>query len=335
MKVSMKQISKISGFSPATVSNVLNNKKGVNKETAKLILKIAEEAGYTGKNHINNIKLVLYKKSGTVVSDTPFFSSLIKGVERESQSRGYETAICNLEKGSPDFNVRLEQVLNDRNTGILLLATELYENDVKVFRKAAAPVVILDSWFEALNFDTVLINNTDSVCNAVDYLIRKGHRKIGLLSSSVPIKNFYYREVGYQRAHQHNGMRVNSAFTVKLRPTIDGAYNDMVQYLKASPSLPTAYFADNDIIAFGAMKALNECGIRIPQDVSIVGFDDMPFCFVTNPPLTTIRVFKEEMGREAVRRLLYKLDNKEKVHFKIQVCTELVERESVLELRPE
>lgn len=333
MKVSIKQISELSGFSPATVSNVLNNKKGVNKDTAELILKIAKESGYISGNRINHIKLVIYKKSGVVVTDTPFFSALMEGVEKESGEAGYETVVCNLDKSSPDFRSRLGQVLNDTNSGILLLATELYEEDIKPFRNAVAPVVVLDSWFDTLSFDTVLINNTDSVCNAVDYLIRKGHRYIGYLSSSVPIKNFYYREVGYRRAHTRNGLKANSAFSVKLLPTMDGAYQDMLAYLKTSPRLPTAYFADNDIIAFGAMKALQECGYRIPDDISIIGFDDMPFCTVTSPALTTIRVFKKEMGRMAVRRLLEKMSSKSRVYSKIQIGTEFIERESVRELR--
>ena len=116
---------------------------------------------------------------------------------------------------------------------------------------------------------------------------------------------------------------------------MDGAYHDMLAYLKTSPKLPTAYFADNDIIAFGAMKALQESGVRIPEDVSIVGFDDMPFCSVTSPTLTTIRVFKQEMGCMAVRRLLEKMKSKSKVCSKIQICTEFVERESVRKLPEE
>ncbi|WP_195283076.1 LacI family DNA-binding transcriptional regulator [Harryflintia acetispora] len=335
MKVSIRQISELSGFSPATVSNVLNNKKGVNKDTAELILKIARESGYISENRISSIKLVIFKRSGLVVADTPFFSSLIEGVEKESGLHGFETTVCNLDKKSPDFKMRLEQVLGDHNSGILLLATELGEEDVKLFRRAIAPVVVLDSWFDTLSFDTVLINNTDSVCGAVDYLIRKGHRNIGYLSSAIPIKNFYYRGVGFRRAHSRHGLRPNADYVVRLTPTMDGAYHDMLAYLKTSPKLPTAYFADNDIIAFGAMKALQESGVRIPEDVSIVGFDDMPFCSVTSPTLTTIRVFKQEMGCMAVRRLLEKMKSKSKVCSKIQICTEFVERESVRKLPEE
>ena len=100
MKINIKTISELTGFSQATVSNALNNKRGVNKETAERILAVAREHGYLPELKIDNIKLVIYKKQGVVVSDTPFFSALIEGVEAESRSAGYETTICNLNQGS-------------------------------------------------------------------------------------------------------------------------------------------------------------------------------------------------------------------------------------------
>ena len=96
--------------------------------------------------------------------------------------------------------------------------------------------------------------------------------------------------------------------------------------------LPTAYFADNDIIAIGALKALQEAGIRVPEDVSLIGFDDMPFCEMSSPKLTTIRVFKQEMGMIAVKRLLEHLAEAKVINTKIQVCTQFIERESVRKL---
>jgi len=332
MKISIKQISELSGFSPATVSNVLNNKKGVNKDTVELIMKIAKEAGYLNERRINSIKLVVYKKSGAVISDTPFFSSLIEGVERGGRACGYETAICNLVRDSSEFDQLLEQILNDHTSGILLLGTELAEEDMEVFKRAVAPVVVLDSWFENMAFDSVLINNTDSICNAVHYLIKMGHTEIGYLKGNFPIQNFYYREMGYRRALGRAGIPVNESYLLKLTPTMDGAYKDMSDYLDKSPILPTAFAADNDIIALGAMKALKEHGFKIPKDISIIGFDDVPFCEISSPALTTIRVFKQEMGQMAVKQLLGKIKSESYIKTKIQICTEFVERKSVRDL---
>lgn len=329
MKISIKQLSEMSGFSPATVSNVLNGKKGVNKDTAELIMKLARESGYLNENRMTSIKLVVYKKHGWVLSDTPFFSFLTEGINEECRASGYDTVICNLNEHSEDFESHLEQILSDPNSGILLLATEMGEEDVKAFHRAVAPLVVLDASFEQMEFDTVLINNTDSVNNAVGHLIKMGHREIGYLKSSMRIQNFRYREAGYRRAYEEAEIAVNPAFTVELTPTMEGAYKDMARFLERNPQLPTAYFADNDIIALGAMKALKEAGCRIPEDISIIGFDDLPFCEISSPPLSTIRVFKQEMGQMAVKRLLDKIKSQSKIVSKIQIGTEYIERESV------
>ena len=118
-----------------------------------------------------------------------------------------------------------------------------------------------------------------------------------------------------------------------LSPTMDGAYADMKQHLENGRRLPTAFFADNDMIALGAMKALWECGYRIPDDVSVVGFDDLTYSCIANPPLTTLSVPKQEMGRAAVRRLHDKISAGDNFHMKMQACTEFVERQSVRELK--
>ena len=107
----------------------------------------------------------------------------------------------------------------------------------------------------------------------------------------------------------------------------------MLDYLQDAPKLPTAYFADNDMIALGAMKALQEMGIRVPEDVSIVGFDDLPFSEISNPSLTTLRVPKQEMGRLAVKKLVEVINEDVKVKTKTQVCTTFIERHSVKEIK--
>ncbi|MDF2614618.1 MAG: transcriptional regulator, LacI family [Clostridia bacterium] len=332
MKTSIREISKITGFSPATVSNALSGKRGVNKETAEKILQVAKDRGYINETKITNIKFVIYKKSGEIISDTPFFSSLIEGVEMESRASGYKTIICNLDRSSDEFDQLLEQILNDSTSGILLLATELNEEEVRVFEKASSPVVVVDSWYGKLNFDSVLINSTDSVHNAVEYLISKGHHEIGYLRGEFRIKNFSYRAQGYKRALVQKRIPINEDYQVTLRPTMDGAYRDMDKYLKKNPKLPSAFVADNDIIALAAIKALKQHGYRIPQDISIIGFDDLPFCGISSPSLTTIRVFKQDMGRMAVKRLIDKMQNGSAIHTKTEICTEFIQRDSVRDL---
>ena len=186
-----------------------------------------------------------------------------------------------------------------------------------------------------MSFDTVLINNADAARMATEYLVEKGHKKIGYLKGSFRIKPFRSRYAGYKNALDRAGIPVVEDYIVELSPTMDQAYQDMTEFLtrKPKPKLPSAFFADNDMIALGAMKAMWECGIRIPEDVSIVGFDDLTFSSIANPPLTTLRVPKQDMGRVAVRRLRDMMKDAPGLHLKTQVCTEFVERQSVREMR--
>jgi len=329
VKTSIKQLSDITGFSSATISNALNNKRGVNKDTSDLILKVAAEAGYINDAKITSIRFIVYRKHGRVVADTPFFSALISGVENECRACGYETVITHLDKNDVNFNKLLEQILRDRTTAIMVLATEFNEKDADPFKTAVCPVIMLDCWFEDMSFDAVIIDNTDSVYNAVSYLIENGHQKIGYLKSNTPIKNFYYREVGYRRAMVRAGLPINQSYSISLTPSMDGSYRDMNDYLDKHTDLPTAFCADNDNIALGACKALKEHHYHIPRDISIIGFDDMPFCEISSPSLTTIRVFKQEMGAFAVRRLVSMIKSGSNIKTKTQICTEFIERESV------
>ncbi|HEY5583191.1 MAG TPA: substrate-binding domain-containing protein [Ruminiclostridium sp.] len=128
-----------------------------------------------------------------------------------------------------------------------------------------------------------------------------------------------------------HGFKIDQEYQIELEYTMEGSYRDMKKHLEQKDIvLPTAFFADNDIIAFGAMRALKEKGIKIPQDISIIGFDDMPFCEITSPRLTTVRVFKQEMGSIAVKRLVDIIEKKDSTIQKIEISTELIIRDSVL-----
>ncbi len=331
MKISVKAISEATGFSTATVSNALNHKKGVNKDTSATIFRVAKELGYVEDVQIKRIKFVIFKADGSIIDDTPFFSLMIDGVEKECRNCGLDLMICNLDKRSLDFEEQVQELIHNPSCAVILLGTELAEEDLLPFKEADCPFLILDYWSSDMSFNGILINNSDSARMAVEYLIKKGHREIGYLNGSFRIKAFRSRSVGYQVALEKAGIEYNPAFNVTLSTTMDGAYRNMKDYLAKDPKLPTAYFADNDMIALGAMKAMTECGIKIPQDVSIIGFDDLPFCEISYPRLTTIRVSKQEMGQLAVKRMTEIMKNADGSNLKIQVCTQFVERDSVRE----
>ncbi len=332
MGSTIKEISEATGFSPATVSNALNHKKGVNQETAAIIFETARKMGYVEEQKIKRLKFVIFKANGLIIDDTPFFPLMIEGVQKECKNYGLEMAICNLDKRDSDYEEQVDRIRMDGSSAVILLGTELEDADLQVFKDSKCPVLILDYWVSEMSFNGVLINNADSARTAVEYLINKGHREIGYLRGSFRIKAFRSREVGYRVALEKAGIPVNEEMVVTLATTMDGAYRDMRDYLASKPKLPTAFFADNDMVALGAMKAMTEAGIRIPEQVSVIGFDDLPFCEIASPRLSTIRVSKQEMGQIAVRRLMEIAQEPEGSKLKIQVCTQFVERDSVREI---
>ncbi|MFA9377783.1 MAG: LacI family DNA-binding transcriptional regulator [Lachnotalea sp.] len=332
MKVSIRHISNQTGYSSATVSNALNRKKGVNKETSLKIFQVAKEMGYIKEKPITKIKLVIYKRNGMIIEDSPFFSLMVDGFEKECRESGCEMVLCYVDRRSLDFEEQVKWLINDTTTAVVLMGTEMMEDDFNSFKGAKCPFLTLDYWNCDMSFDGVAINNTDSAKMATEYLLNKGHKKIGYIRGKSRILAFRSRAVGFKVAMNKHGIEVENKYIFTINTTIDGAYKDMLEILKNQPELPTAFFADNDMIALGAMKALQESGYSIPEDVSIIGFDDIPFCEISSPRLTSLRVPKQEMGQIAVRRIMDMINNTSTVKIKTQVCTEFVERDSVRKL---
>jgi LacI family transcriptional regulator len=336
MKTIMQDIARLANVSPGTVSNALNNRKGVGKETKEKIIKIAEELGYyrnNNKEENKKIRFIIFKKHGYVVSDTPFFSALIEGIERECRLEGYEMVISHIISNEDDNENINEIVKQDKVAGVLLLATEMEEADIKPFKNLNVPVVVLDSYFNGLEFDYVLMNNKRGADQAIKHLFENGHTEIGCLGSSKPIKNFKFRYEGFKESLSELGLSVNKNYEIFLEPTLEGAYRDMKSNLeKGDLKLPTAYFAFNDIIALGAVRAMKEFGIKVPEQVSVVGFDDMPFSEMSSPRLSTVRVYKQYIGKTAVKRLLQKISQQDELNLKIEINTDLIKRDSVIKI---
>lgn len=332
MKVNMKQISEITGVSTATVSNALNYKKGVNANTAARVLKVAYELGYFEESRITKVKFVTFKRDGSVVEDTPFFPLMLTGIEQECRDSGMDMIMCTLDMRDEDYQEQVKALLNDKSAAFIMLGTEMSDGDRKILQEIATPFIVIDYWNGDMSFNVVKINNEDSVRHAIHYLIRKGHKEIGYLKGRFRIVPFKDRETGYITGMQREGLPVREEYTLEVGTTMDTAYADMKKYLETKLALPTAFIADNDIIALGAMKAMEECGVKIPEEVSIIGFDDLPFSAISSPPLTTIRVPKQEMGRIATRRLIQMIKDKPgamNAGVKIEVSTRFVKRGSV------
>lgn len=329
MKISIRKISEITGFSPATVSNALNHKRGVNKETAEQILKTAEELGYHTGERIRRIRFVIFRRNGLIIDDSPFHPAVIEGVERQAKLMGLETLFCYVDINDPEYSMQLREILSDEASAVVLLGTEMMEEDFEPYTHAKNRIILLDGWSDRYFFDSVLISNTDSAAKAVEYLVEHGHKEIGYIRGEFRIQAFRYREIGYRRVMDAHKFLIKPEFVLTVGTKAETAYEGVKRYLEEGAALPSAFFADNDTIAIGAMQALKEHGYDIPEDVSIIGFDNISYGAVSDPPLTTINVYKHEMGAMAVRELLYSIENQCRIKTKIQVCTDFVERASV------
>ena len=311
MGVTARDVAKAAGVSPATVSLVFRHKPGVGQATRERVFAVAQELGYEyqaleGDRKTSTILLVIYKRSGQVVGETPFFEQLIKGVSDETYQSGYHRLSVSYFYAHESTSEQLGALRSVKCAGIILLATEMLAKDVQQFEHLGVPLVILDNWFPTKPANAVVIDNQQGAWEAVRYLIACGHTRIGHLQSATQIRNFLERDAGWYAAMKSldTAASMPDRYSVQVGSTSEGAYRDMCAYLDTSPELPTAYFADNDIIAAGCIRAMAERGIRVPDDVSVMGFDDAPSAGHIDPPLSTMRVPKAAMGALAVRRLV-------------------------------
>lgn len=339
MAATAKDIARQLGVSQAAVSLALRGRPGVSAETRERILEAARQMGYPleEREHPDKagmIQMVIYKRHGKVFSDTPFFEQLTEGVAEKAGELGYHLSVSYF-YGSQNQQEQLRSIRSLKCSGLILLATEMRAVDIPPFLGLGVPVVVLDNFFKAENCDLVGIDNRYGAWNAVRYLISCGHTRLGYLHSSVDIRNFNLRSEGYLmgcKGLPEAAAKDSSRRVVRVGTTPDAAAADMRAYLAGDPVLPTAFFADNDSIASGCCRAIQEAGLRIPQDVSVLGFDDSSLGLEMDPPLTTMRVHKQRVGALAVTRLHERMrhDPAERIHILVQPS--IVVRGTVLDL---
>ena len=324
-KMRLSDIAESLGVSTATVSNALNRKNGVSPEKAEQIRAAAARMGYfqTRQSEKRSIRFLIYKKHGKVVMDTAFFAQLIEGVQEKCQMAQCDLLINNVRIGD-DF-------AHYDDMPILLLATEMGKEELKPFESFEHPVLLLDSDFRYERFNSVSIDNCEAGYVGARALMEKGHRKIGFLDSSLPFNNMKDRYKGFCDALAEEGLE--PFVKIALEPTVEGAYADMCAWLEAGQELPSAFFAGNDIMAIGVMRALKRAQIDVPGRVSIVGMDDMPMCQVVEPALSTVHVDKQRLGRMGVSMLLTLNKAQSAEVERVRMGVSFVGRESVRDIR--
>jgi LacI family transcriptional regulator len=332
MAITAKELAQKLNLSATAVSMALNNKPGVSTETKNKVIQAAEKYGYdfsriSSRNHKEgSIYAIWYRGNNAVIRYAPIFDELLDGIEKECRRQDYKLRILQFYEKNDDIQKIIETLRLSDCIGIILLGTELKESYGEKFLSLNIPVVILDSYFDSLNCNSVLINNRQGAYLATAYLLSRRLKQPGHLQSSSPLRNFSERKEGFEKALRDNGMTPSLSIVHELPPYIDGALADMLNIIDSGAPLADCYFADNDLIAIGAMKALKLRGYRIPEDVAIVGFDNISECRIIEPSLTSINIPRMYMAELAAQKLIDSINNPIPYTSKIEVSTNLIKR---------
>ncbi len=308
--MTIKEIAREAGVAMSTVSLVLNNKPGVRKETRAHVAEFLIANGYTIRDsssentaHGEIRFLRLIASNHINERNHEFFTDLLNGAERQARQQGFDFSFANVP--ASEFASALHALGTRENlAGVLVLASELSTDEIPPLLHYPGPIVLLDNPIEYCPLNSINTDNISGSFSAIQELYRQGHREIGFLRGEVEIGGMHERYEGYCKAMQSFGLSVNPDYVIRVDTIVDVATKQMSTRLGRLDPMPTAFFACNDFIAAGAVRALLQAGYRIPEDISIIGFDDVQICSFVSPPLSTIRIDRFRMGELGVERLL-------------------------------
>ena len=331
MAVTMNEIARRLGVSIATVSRVLSGSEdSVSDEVRGAILETAEQLGYRPRRKIGRTIAFLIDNELFNISSL-FYSNIISGVEKEVALRRYFFQFSAVSEGEVPLN-RLSLKFNDL-AGAVLVGT--YDADfILHLRSLHIPVVLVDFWVPGEDIDTILADNVDGIMRAGRHLAELGHRRVAYISGTIDGVSAQERRYGFSRAQAVCAFAEEPGLLEECAETISGGFEAMNRILdRAGVKPPTAVIAYNDMVAIGAMDAIKQKGLSIPDDISVVGFDDISLASEVMPPLTTMQVPKELMGKLAAETLFHAIAGKSQFARKILIPTRVVVRGSTAAAR--
>jgi LacI family transcriptional regulator len=310
----IKDVAREARVSVATVSRVFSGRGPVRAATERRIRDIAERLRYLP--HAGARSLITSKTStvGVILPDLygEFFSEVIRGMDQAARRRGYHLLLSSSHGDRAEVETALA-AMRGRVDGLIAMSPHLDADLLAAKLPAALPVVLLNSAHQGDDYHTLSIDNRRGAHAMVRHLIGLGHKHIAIIRGPVGNYDAAERLKGYRSALKEAGLGANPAFEI-IGDFNEGSGYRATRELLALGRRPTAIFASNDVMAIGALSAIREAGLRVPADVAVAGFDDIPLARYMSPPLSSVHVAISELGERAVDKLLPVLDGEEDWH---------------------
>ncbi len=329
--VTMKDIAQRAGVSVNTVSKALRGKSDIGKETRQKILKIAKEIGYIKNSTAFALRRSQTMTIGIVLEDSsnPFFAEVLKGVEAAAKKFGYQLLVMNTETDPKLQSQAITTLLERRVDGLLISPFGENTEDFEKLLKMNFPFILLGRHLYNPQIDEIYNNEVKGGYMATEHLISRGKRCPLFINTDMNNSASKMRYEGYKKALAENGIDLPEDYLiiVPYNKNMEAGYQGVRKALKKGVPFDSI-LCFNDMFAFGAIKALDEAGRKLREDVSVVGYDDITFAHFFRPPLTTVRIQKYEMGYEATKMLLERIKGKRKKPKQKILEVELIVRES-------
>jgi DNA-binding LacI/PurR family transcriptional regulator len=329
MKARIRDIAVRAGVSVSTVSRALNSKDDISRETRQRVLRVVEELHYTPSSVARGLILGRTKTLGVIVADnaTPVNAEILKGVEEAARELGFGMLLC-ISANSDEGEMRcLDAFLANRVDGVVLFPVQTTQEAVKRLWRAGVPFTLVSRHYPDLETNYVVLDNNQAGYLATAHLIDLGHRAIGLIAGPPGWSPIQGRLAGYRRALLEHGLLYDEQLVVHGPLTVSGGYDAALQLLDV-PHAPSAIFAMTDLAAAGVLKAARRVGLKVPEQLALVGGDNIELSELLEVPLTTFECFPRRMGAEAARLIISQLDGKTQHPTHIVLPPTLIERVS-------
>lgn len=331
----IKDVAKLAGVSTTTVSHVINKTRFVAEDTTKAVWEAINQLHYSPSAVARSLKVNTTKSIGMIVStsEAPYLAEIIHAVEEYCYQLGYSLFLCNTQNNFDKIRNHLDMLAKKRVDGILVMCSEYTKDSLDLLENfSSIPSVVMDWGPNNPQTDIIQDNSFDGGYLATRYLIDCGHKEIGIIAGELHKTTAHARYEGFLKAMQEANLQINPKWVHEGFFEPEDGYECMNRIL-AEPPYPTAVFCCNDVMALGAISAIGEKGLSVPNDISIIGYDNIHASRFYSPPLTTIHQSKTRLGQMAIDLLLARINDKSMTESRIEAFhPELVVRKSVKKL---